>query len=237
MNVSRPTPTESTGDSGAGISVGAALDPDEIEAVLGTQRGDRTAFEMLVRRYMRRASYFALGWTGSREEALDASQEAFVRAYRAIGMFDPSRPFYPWFHQILRNVCLTNVSRRARSREVPLEDTEDRYWAFPQGDLDTDPHSALERAEMRRLVWEALHHLRPPDREILILREFQQLSYAEIAEVLEIPQGTVMSRLHAARARLREALEPLLSADLSVRRRPIDPAGGAPDGTDAGGSK
>ncbi len=195
----------------------AAVDAEEQDAIRRCQGGERNAFELLVRRYMRRASAFALGWTGSREDALDLSQEAFVRAYRALGGFDPARPFYPWFHQILRNVCLTRLSRSARVREVPLEDRLERLeqGGSTAGAADTldafgvasDPEAALERAELRRVVWEAMRRLPVNDREILVLREFQDLTYAEIAAVLEIPQGTVMSRLHGARGRLRGQLE------------------------------
>lgn len=195
----------------------AEVDAEERDAILRCQKGERNAFELLVRRYMRRASGCALGWTGSREDALDISQEAFVRAYRALGGFDPARPFYPWFYQILRNLCLTRLSRAGRVREVPLEDRWERLEQSRStaGAADalgafggaSDPEAALDRAELRRVVWEAMLRLSIKDREILVLREFQDLTYAEIAAVLEIPQGTVMSRLHGARARLRGQLE------------------------------
>jgi RNA polymerase sigma-70 factor (ECF subfamily) len=197
------------------VPVAPALDPDDAQAIRRCQRGDRSAFEPVVRRYMQRASFFALGLTGDQEEALDASQEAFIRAYRAIGGFDASRPFYPWFHRILRNVCLTRLARTGRSREVPLEDNVDIASTTVPGALDVDPAAALERTELRRIVWEGLGDLSVTDREILVLREFQDLSYSEIAQLLEIPQGTVMSRLHSARRRLRERLEPLLGVSMT----------------------
>lgn len=166
------------------------------------QRGERDAFEPIVKRYMRRAAAFALGWTGSAEDALDLSQDAFVRAFRALGRFDTTRPFYPWFHRILKNLCINHLSRAGRGAEVPLELT-----APIASDLD-GPERLAERREVREAVWEAIRKLGETDREILILREFQDLTYAEIASVLEIPKGTVMSRLHHARLRLREKLEP-----------------------------
>lgn len=201
-----------------GAVMPASVDIDERDAVLRCQRGEREAFELLVQRHMRRAASFALGWTGSREDALDLSQEAFVRAYRAIGRFDASRPFYPWFHQILRNLCLTRLARVSRMREVPLED---RHEALAETAAlgarspasegsDSDPLGALERAELRRVVWEGIRSLPANDREILLLREFQDLTYTEIAAALEIPLGTVMSRLHGARGRLRQLLESVI---------------------------
>jgi len=179
------------------------IDAEEHGLILRCQQGDRSAFEPLVRRHMRAAAAFALAWTGSREDALDLSQEAFTRAFRAIRRFDLSRPFYPWLHTILRNLCLNHLSRASRRHEVPLKDGLDPPDPLP------GPAAALERSELRRRVWEGIRALGARDREILILREFQGLSYAELAEVLQIPRGTVMSRLHTARQRLRAQLEPL----------------------------
>jgi len=178
---------------------------DERTLILRCQRGDRRAFEPLVTRHMRRAASFALAWTGNQEDALDLSQEAFARAFRAIQRFDLARPFYPWFHTILRNLCLNHLSRASRLHEVPLQDDLERADSSPGPDI------ALERRELKRRVWEGIRMLGVQDREILVLREFQGLTYAEIAVVLEIPQGTVMSRLHQARRRLREKLEPLMA--------------------------
>ena len=185
--------------------------PEERALILRCQQGDREAFEPLVKHYMRLAASFALAWTGNQEDALDLSQEAFVRAFRAIRRFDVTRPFYPWLHTILRNLCLNYLSRAARLYEVPLRDDIDHAGKDP------GPLAAVERNELRRGVWEGIRRLGANDREILILREFQGLTYAEIAEVLDIPRGTVMSRLHAARQRLRAQLEPLMSGTTGGR--------------------
>lgn len=185
--------------------------PDERALILRCQQGERQAFEPLVKHYMRMAAAFALAWTGNREDALDLSQEAFVRAYRAIQRFDLSRPFYPWFHTILRNLCLNYLSRAARLHEIPLRED------FEHAGRDPGPLAVVERNELRRTVWEGIRKLGAKDREILILREFQGLTYAEIAEVLDIPRGTVMSRLHTARQRLRARLEPLMSGPAGGR--------------------
>jgi RNA polymerase sigma-70 factor, ECF subfamily len=181
------------------------LDLDEQALILACQKGDRKSFAPLVTRYMRRAAGFALAWTGNHDDALDLSQEAFARAFKAIDRFDTSRPFYPWFHRILKNLCLNYLGRAARLHEVPLMEHVD--WA----DRAPRPDELVERKELRKAVWESIRKLGAPDREILILREFQHLTYAEIAEVLDIPRGTVMSRLHQARSRLRGKLEPFMT--------------------------
>jgi RNA polymerase sigma-70 factor (ECF subfamily) len=180
---------------------------NERALILRCQKGDRSSFDPLVVRYMRQATVFALGWTGSHEDALDLSQEAFARAFRSIRSFDPARPFYPWYHRILRNLCLNHLARAARRHEVPLVDEQELAGH------DARPEHYAEREELRRQVWEAMQQLKANHREILILREFQQLSYAELASVLEIPRGTVMSRLYEARRRLRERLEPMLNGE------------------------
>ena len=188
--------------------------PDERGLILRCQQGEREAFEPLVKHYMRLAASFALAWTGNQDDALDLSQEAFARAFRAIRRFDTSRPFYPWFHTILRNLCLNHLSRAARRFDLPLRNGFDSPSSAP------GPYAVLERRELRRQVWEALRDLKPRDREILILREFQGLTYAAIADLLGIPKGTVMSRLHAARQRLRERLEPLVRKASTGRASP-----------------
>lgn len=176
------------------------LDLEERDLLVRCQRGERSAFEPIVSRYMRRAAAFALGWVGNREDALDLSQEAFARAYRALRRFDVDRPFYPWFHRILRNLCINHIGRSRHRREIPLEDALSLRSSAPS------PQADARRAELRRIVWEGIARVSEQDREILVLREFQQLSYTEIAAVLEIPKGTVMSRLHNARRRLRERI-------------------------------
>jgi RNA polymerase sigma-70 factor (ECF subfamily) len=184
-----------------------ALAADEERAlILRCQAGDKSAFEPLVKRYMRQAASFALGWTGSHDTALDVSQDAFVRAYRAIDRFDPERPFYPWFQRILRNVCLNHIRKRKRQAEVDIDDVA------PAASSDPLPDTALERKQLQQQVWSAIHDLNEQDREILVLREFQGLSYAEISDVLDIPKGTVMSRLHNARRRLRDRLADVMSS-------------------------
>ncbi len=179
-------------------------DLDERDLILRCQSGDKAAFEPIVTRYMRRAAAFALGWVGNREDALDLSQDAFARAYKALPRFEADRPFYPWFHRILRNLCINYIGRAKYQKEVPLEDD------YPLRGRELSPLEHAERSELRAAVWAGIEQLSEQDREILVLREFQGLSYTEIAESLEIPKGTVMSRLHNARRRLKDKLTTLV---------------------------
>lgn len=185
---------------------GATGDSDAL-LVRRTRAGDTRAFGILVERYMRRAYYAALGLVGSSEDALDLSQEAFVRAFRARHTIDPDRPFYAWLYQIIRRLCF-NHTRDRRTRRRGIEAAGD--WLVEQATSRTAgmrPDRALEQAEAKRRVAAALESLSDRDREVLVLKEFEGLRYREIAEILGVPIGTVMSRLYSARRRLAAALE------------------------------
>lgn len=167
--------------------------------------GDERAFELLVRMYMKRAYHTALGLVGNREDALDLSQEAFVRAHKARARFDPQYDFYPWFYKILRNLCYRFLKKRKRRAEIGLEEMMEIGREPVDG--RPDPGSLSERKSEADVIRRALSRLKPEFREILILKHFEDLSYKEIAEAVEIPIGTVMSRLYHARRALRQALE------------------------------
>lgn len=170
--------------------------------------GDAEAFGVLIERHMRRAYAHALGIVGSREDALDLSQEAFARAYRARHTLDPERPFYAWLYQILRRLCF-NYLRDSRTRARLLDGITIDWLVDATRTGSADPATEAERAEQRRRVADAVAQLPPHEREVIVLKEFDGLKYREIAELLRVPQGTVMSRLYAARKRLAGALESL----------------------------
>ena len=179
----------------------------ERDAIIKCQNGDRQAFGYLVKKYMQRAYYIALGFIGSHESANDLSQEAFVRAYRAIKRFDPDKRFFTWYYQILRNLCF-NFNRDKARHARPFSEIEENEIKRIPDTIDTD--AVVERNETQKLVWEAINDLKPKDREIIVLKDFQDLSYKEIAEILNVPIGTVMSRLYYARAALKAKLERML---------------------------
>jgi RNA polymerase sigma-70 factor (ECF subfamily) len=179
----------------------------ERDLILRAQAGERAAFGELVGRYMRRAYFGALGLVGSPEDALDLSQEAFVRAYRARKKIDPDRPFYTWLYQILRRLCFNFNRDRKLHREKLAEATS---WMKAHADYQAgegDPQRRLEREQDRLRVRAGIESLPDRDREILVLKEFEGLRYREIAALMNIPIGTVMSRLYSARQRLAAAIE------------------------------
>lgn len=178
---------------------------DEMLLVSQAKRGDTSAFDDLVRAYQGRAYAVAYGFVRNRDDALELAQDAFARAYRAMPRFNTQMPFYPWLYRIIKNVCLNHLKRRRRRGETSLDSM--MASGHQVTDRTQDPERDASLSELRQAIALALDELSPEHREILVLRHFQQLAYAEIAACLDIPQGTVMSRLHAARRSLRDVLE------------------------------
>ena len=176
---------------------------DESPLLRKARAGDEAAFAELVERYKRRAYYAALALVGSHDDALDLSQDAFVRAFAARTSIDPARPFYGWLYTIIRRLCFNFLRDRKRRSEKLREAAS---WLRLRSE-EPAPDIGLERAEAVSRVTAALDELTEVEREVLTLKEWQGLKYREIAELLEVPIGTVMSRLYAARRRLAQALE------------------------------
>ncbi len=181
------------------------------EAILvrRVRAGETAAFGELVSIYMQRCYYVALGMVGSPQDAEDLSQEAFVRAFRARDRLDPDRPFYPWLYQILRRLCF-NFTRDTSARRRKLEYAGGWLVAEAKSRAAADdPERVRATDALRERLEREIAELSPTQREVFVLKEFQGLKYREIAELLDVPIGTVMSRLYAARQRLAERLEGL----------------------------
>lgn len=159
--------------------------------------GEAEAFRPIVERYQNEAYAHALTLLRNEEDALDAIQEAFWDAFQALSKFEPNREFYPWFYVLLRNRCFKMLRSRKRRQLAMTELAE--HASFLQS-------NTVSLGEVRDLE-EALWSLDVEDREIITLRHFDGLSYAELAQRLAIPMGTVMSRLFHARRRLRAKLQ------------------------------
>jgi len=174
--------------------------PGESELVARARGGEVTAYEELVRRYQGIAHRTAYLITREAAEAEDAAQVGFVKAYRALGRFDPGRPFRPWLLRIVANEARNR--RRSAARRVALELAVARE---PER-AEPSPEAEAVARERRAALLGAVNGLRDADREVIALRYFLDLSEAEMAEVLEVAAGTVKSRLSRAIGRLREAL-------------------------------
>jgi RNA polymerase sigma-70 factor (ECF subfamily) len=166
---------------------------DDQTAIEKCRAGDKEAFRHLVEHYQAEAIGHAIAILGNREDAMDAVQEAFIDCFQALDRIDLTRRFYPWFYVILRNRCFKLGSGR-KKREMSSSETE---ILAPASSIQPEDTMILERA---------LLELPAEDRELITLRHLDGLSYQELAERLEVPQGTIMSRLHHARKRLRDRL-------------------------------
>ncbi|TKJ38720.1 MAG: RNA polymerase subunit sigma-24 [Planctomycetes bacterium B3_Pla] len=177
---------------------------EETIALQRCRRGSTEAFEVLANRYMKDAYFIALGLVGNREDAMDLSQEAFVRAYRNIKQVKPGRKFFPWFYQILKNLCISHLRKRKYRRASSL-DAENCPEVAAASDRFS-PEAVAKRNETKDKVWQAIGKLDDKHREVIILRHFQNMSYEQIAAALFCNKGTVTSRLYYARKKLEELL-------------------------------
>ena len=206
---------------------GSSMHAEATRLMTAAKNGDREAFDRLVEALRSQAFRVAVGLVGSREDAMELSQEAFLKTYRARDSYRDGEPFLPWFHRILRNCCYSHLRQRGKLRKSSLsahgEEGEDEGdWEIE--DEGPAPHEAALQDERAQAFWRGFRTLSARDREILALRHFQERSYQEIADALSIPIGTVMSRLFHARRRLRDALGGMLDDDAAT----IAPAPGAP---------
>ena len=166
----------------------------------------REAFEVFVKTHMKKAYFLALGLVGNHEDALELSQEAFARAYQHRHTLNAKGKFFPWFYQILRNLCISHLRKRVYRRTRPLE-APDGTPLDPPSDEGFSPEAVAERNETTDRLWQAIGQLDPKHREVIMLRHFQNLSYEDMARMLFCNKGTVTSRLYYARKRLKELLE------------------------------
>jgi len=176
---------------------------DEVELVRAAQAGDSRAFSEIVRRYQRAIYRVAYGFTRIAADADDLAQETFVRAYQAIGRFRVGEPLYPWLARIASNLALSLLRSRRRKPEIPLEPLLE---AGQQWGIDADPAADVDRRDRARHLQAAFAELSPEHQAVLVLRVVQDMSYEEIAATLNVPAGTVMSRLSRARAELKSRM-------------------------------
>jgi RNA polymerase sigma-70 factor, ECF subfamily len=194
-----------------------ALDPDAdcVARVLG---GNREAYREIVERYQARVFRIASALVKNREDAVDIAQESFVRAYANLESFKGDSRFATWLYKIVNNLCIDWIRRRRTAQSEELDEgarSQDDSIApgLISGRLHNNPQGELLRQELAQKLQIALEGLPEKHREILLLREVEGLSYEELSEVLDIPKGTVMSRLFHARAKMQTLLGGYLADD------------------------
>jgi len=180
----------------------------EIDLIAAAQSGDQNAFAQLVEAHQGKVYSLSYRMTGNPDDAADLTQEAFLNAWRGLASFHGQSSFSTWLHRLTSNVCIDFLRREKRRTALSMtveEDEEGRQAEVP--DHRFSPEQELERRELRRTVQQGLAALSPEHRRVLVLRELEGLSYQEIAQCLELEEGTVKSRIARARIALKEYLQ------------------------------
>jgi RNA polymerase sigma-70 factor (ECF subfamily) len=183
-----------------------AADAEMLRAVLA---GDATAYRGLVEKYQGRVYALLYGMVRNREDARDLTQEAFVKAYRNLEGFRLEAGFYTWMYRIAMNLAIDFVRKRKRRDVVGFDETiaqRDDDGGIAEVHHEDGPGRALERKQTLARIMDAMEELPEDQRQVVLLRELEGLSYKEIADVMGIPEGTVMSRLFYARKKLQKLL-------------------------------
>ncbi len=194
----------------------------EKELVERAKEGDQQAFKELVEAYQRKVYGICMGMLKDPADSKDVSQEVFIKVFRYLDSFNQESSFYTWLYRITVNKCIDFIRKQKRKREVDYDDgilkdeeVEGDEELLPSR-LGLHPDREYGRKELRAKMLEALNELSEKHRTILILREVEGLSYDEMAEVLSISKGTVMSRLYHARRYFQDAVKEYVGDELKV---------------------
>lgn len=183
-----------------------AADTEMLRLVLA---GDTTAYRGLVEKYQGRVYSMVYGMLRNREDARDITQDAFVKAYNHLNNFRLESSFYTWLYKIAMNLAIDLVRKKKRRNNTSFEEeigTRGEDGGLSELHHADGPSKALERKQLHARILDALDHLPEDQRQAILLRELEGLSYKEIADVMDIPEGTVMSRLFYARKKLQKLL-------------------------------
>lgn len=196
---------------------------DDLTLVQRVRTGDQRAFKLLIERYQRKVYAVALGMVKDKEEARDVAQEAFVKVYRYLDHFKGDASFYTWLYRITVNICIDVLRKKGSARgdeqvefdETVMLDTAEAGLGALGTRLGTNPQKSALRRELAERITAAVQALPEAHREILLLREVEGMSYEDLARTLDIPKGTVMSRLFHARLKMQKTLKEYVELDES----------------------
>ncbi len=167
---------------------------DENKIIERVKRGDKKAFEPIVKFYMKRAYNIALGFVHNEQDALDISQEAFIKAFRGLKKFDTKKDFFPYFYQIIKRLCFDYTKKRKRE-------------GFKTNNFFNVVYNPNGNNRFKEALSEAINNLEPEQKELIILRYIEGFSYEELSRLLGKPIGTIMSSLFYIKKKLKEELE------------------------------
>ncbi len=181
--------------------------------VLKVQAGDKTAFDVLVRKYQQKIMNLVSHYIKDNSEVMDVTQEAFIKAYRALPNFRNESAFYTWLYRIAINTAknyLVAQGRRPPKTDVDAADAE-QYGIAPGLKESASPERLLLTDEIRKVVFDVIEELPEDLRSAITLRELEGLSYEQIADIMDCPVGTVRSRIFRAREAIDERVKPLIT--------------------------
>lgn len=188
------------------------MERDDKTLVNQVKAGDRSAFRVLVERYKQRVYGIAFGILRNEDDAMDITQEAFIKVHRHLERFQGTSNFYTWLYRIVVNLCIDQVRKNSKGYATDYNDLLDHSQVTNdsrgtiQGVPIPDPGRAFQQKELNEQINQAVNGLSASHREVILLREVEGLSYKEISDILGISVGTVMSRLHHARQNLQRTL-------------------------------
>lgn len=187
----------------------------DFELVQNAAKGDESAFEELVTKYQQKVYSIAYGIAHNQQDALDITQDVFIKIFRKLKDFRGASSFYTWLYRITTNLAIDFQRRRKKVTQVDFDEKileEPTVEARKGEDTKFDPSEILERKEIHGAILKAIEMLPEDQRAAVVLRELENLSYKEIAEAMNCSLGTVMSRLHYGRKKLQETLAPIISS-------------------------
>ena len=191
------------------------IEDQDLELIDRARAGDEKAFALLVTKYRKRIFNFALRYCNDRQEAEDLTQEVFIKAYRSIAGFRGDSKFSTWLFQITKNQAINRVRLLSRRLRFHLQSYADDDEGSPIERVACDrpdPSQLVLGREEQKRVQRAIQKLAPTFRVALILRDIEDLGYDEIGSILELPEGTVKSRIHRARSELKRLLTPYMES-------------------------
>jgi len=193
--------------------------PSEIDALIERcLSGDQDAWGQIVRQHWRKVFNVAYKFTGKHDEAEDLTQDIFVKIFRSLHTFDRRANFQTWLISISRNLCIDHYRSVRKERETISRDIDSREMGTATRN-EPGPLAGIEREDQRALLRLALNQLAPTLRSAVLLRDIKELSYQEIASMLDLPEGTVKSRINRGRTELARQIRRLQESGLSTPRR------------------
>jgi RNA polymerase sigma-70 factor (ECF subfamily) len=193
--------------------------PSDIDALIARcLAGDQTAWEEIVRRHWRKVFNLAYKFVGRHDEAEDLTQDIFLKIFKALHTFDQRANFQTWLISISRNLCIDHYRSVRKERETMARDVN--AADLSPASHDRGPYGQLEQSDLRHLIREALNGLAPALREAVMLRDLQEFSYQEIADRLQLPEGTVKSRINRGRLELARQIKRLQTVGAAARTPP-----------------